>query len=139
MGNELRADDAVGLHVVRLLQPQSLPRLQVFEGYMTPEAFIGPACSIHPTHVVIVDAAEFHAAPGTWRLISSDELREGLFTTHAIPATEVAAEFQRRCSAKVVFLGVQPKRRDISLSLSVECKAAAEEIAKVIGTIIHPE
>jgi hydrogenase 3 maturation protease len=136
MGNELRADDAVGLHIVRLLKPYTNNRLQVFEGHMTPEAFIGPACAVHPTHLLIVDAAELQKKPGVWQVLSSDDVEEGLFTTHAIPATEVAAEIQRRCGSKVAFLGIQPKSRDISLSLSRECQQTAKKIADIIQRII---
>ena len=136
MGNELRGDDAVGLQVVRLLKPYTTNLLQVFEGHMTPEVFISPACARHPTHVIIIDAVELHTKPGVWRIISSDEIDEGLFTTHAIPATEVAAEFQRRCNAKVAFLGIQPKLRDVSLSQSKECQRAAKEVADAIYRII---
>jgi hydrogenase 3 maturation protease len=136
MGNELRADDAVGLYVVRLLKPFSHERLQVFEGHMTPEAFIGPACAAHPTHLLIVDAAELHTKPGVWQVLSSDKVEQGLFTTHAIPAIEVAAEIQRRCGATVSFVGIQPKSRDISLVLSKECLHAAEEIADIIRRTI---
>ena len=135
MGNELRGDDAVGLQVVRLLKPHTTDQLQVFEGHMTPEVFIRPACARHPTHVVIVDAAELHTKPGVWQIISSDEIEEGLFTTHVIPATEVAAEFRRRCGAKVAFLGIQPKLREVSLSQSKECLRAAKEIADAICRI----
>ena len=136
MGNELRADDAVGLQVVRLLKQHTANRLQVFEGHMTPEAFISPACAEHPSHVLIVDAAELHKKPGVWQIISSNEIEGGLFTTHAIPVIEVAAEFQRRCDAKVAFLGIQPKLRKVSLSLSKECQHAAKEIADIIRRIM---
>ncbi|MCX6661022.1 MAG: hydrogenase 3 maturation endopeptidase HyCI [Euryarchaeota archaeon] len=132
MGNELRADDAVGLYVVRLLKPSSNTRLEVFEGHMTPEVYIGPACASHPSHVLIVDAAELGKKPGAWQILSADNIDQGLFTTHTIPAVEVAAEIKRRCNAYVVFLGIQPKSRDISLGLSRECQQAAEEIARVI-------
>jgi hydrogenase 3 maturation protease len=132
MGNELRADDAVGLHVVRLLKPFIHERLKVFEGHMTPEAYIGPACALHPTHVLIVDAAELHQKPGSWQILSLNTIEQGLFTTHSIPAVEVAREIQRRCGAAVVFLGIQPKSRDISLALSTECQQAAMEIAGII-------
>lgn len=132
MGNELRADDAVGLHVVRLLKPFSNERLKVFEGHMTPEVFIRPACTSHPTHVLIVDAAELGQHPGAWQVLSSDSVEQGLFTTHSIPAVEVSAEIQRRCNASVVFLGIQPKSRDISLTLSSECQQAAKDIAAII-------
>ena len=132
MGNELRADDAVGLHVVRHLKPYTHSRLKVFEGHMTPEVYIGPACASHPTHVLIIDAAELGKKPGTWQILSPDDVEQGLFTTHTIPAVEVAAEIKRRCDACVVFLGIQPKSRDISLGLSKECQDAVEEIARVI-------
>jgi hydrogenase 3 maturation protease len=136
MGNELRADDGVGLYVVRLLKQWATDRLIVFEGHMTPEAFIKPACQAHPTHLLIIDAAEFHAQPGSWKVLSSNEVEEGLFTTHAIPAVEVAAEIQRRCGAKVAFLGIQPKSREIALSLSEECISAAQKISDIIRTSI---
>ena len=74
--------------------------------------------------------------PGAWQILSSDEIKEGLFTTHTIPVIEVAAEFQRRCNAKVAFLGIQPKLREVSLSLSKECRYAAKEIADIIHRII---
>ena len=132
MGNELRADDAVGLHVVRLLKPFSHEKLMVFEGHMTPEAYIGPACASHPTHVLIVDAAELGQKPGAWQVLSKNNVEQGLFTTHTIPAVEIAVEIQRRCNATVVFIGIQPKSRDISLGLSRECQKAAEEISEII-------
>lgn len=132
MGYELRADDAVGLHVTRLLKPFMTDRFKVFEGHMTPEVYIGPACALHPTHVIIVDAAELHQTPGTWQVLSPSDVEQGLFTTHTIPALEVAAEIQRRCGASVIFLGIEPKSRDISLGLSTECKKAAEELARII-------
>jgi hydrogenase 3 maturation protease len=136
MGNELRSDDAIGLLVVRLLKPYSHHRLQVFEGHMTPDVFIAPACAAHPTHLLIVDAAELHKNPGAWQVLFPKEVEEGLFTTHAIPAIDVAAEIQRRCGAKVAFLGIQPKTRDISLSQSKECVRTAEEITGIIRRII---
>jgi hydrogenase 3 maturation protease len=136
MGSELRGDDAVGLLVVRLLKPFCNNRVQVFEGYMNPEVFIAPACAVHPTHLLIIDAAELHKHPGEWQVLSSDAVEQGLFTTHAIPALEVAAEIQRRCGAKVAFLGIQPKSRDISLSLSLECRQSAEDIAENIRNLM---
>jgi hydrogenase 3 maturation protease len=99
---------------------------------MTPEVYIGPACASHPTHVLIVDAAELHQTPGSWQVLLPAEVEQGLFTTHTIPALEVAAEIQRRCGASVIFLGIEPKSRDISLGLSKECKQAAEELARII-------
>jgi hydrogenase 3 maturation protease len=132
MGNELRGDDAVGLEIVRLLKTHQNQRLTAYEGHMTPEVFIAPACSLKPSHLLIVDAAELKQEPGSWRLLSRDEIQTGLFTTHYLPATAVADELSRRCSTKVAFLGVQPKSREITFSRSIECKKAAQDIATLL-------
>ena len=137
MGNELRCDDGVGLAVVRRLKPYASERLTVFEGHMTPEVFIAPACTFLPTHLLIVDAAELHEQPGHWRLLTQDEIQDGLFTTHAFPATEVAKEIHRRCGAKIAFLGIQPKSRDVSLELSAECSEAASNVTERIQHILN--
>ncbi|MCX6664917.1 MAG: hydrogenase maturation peptidase HycI [Euryarchaeota archaeon] len=136
MGNELRGDDAVGLAVVHLLKPRAHKNLTVFDGQTTPEMFIKPICEIKPSHVLIVDAAELQAEPGTWRLLSKDEIDTGLFTTHIIPVTDIAKEIEQRCGAQVGFLGIQPKSRDVSLSLSDECKKAAQNVASEIIAFI---
>ena len=132
MGNELRSDDAVGLYVVRLLKPFTHEKLKVFEGHTAPDAYIGPVCASHPTHVLIVDAAELDQKPGAWQVLSKNNVKQGLFTTHTIPAVEIAVEIQRRNNATVVFIGIQPKSRDISLGLSRECQKAAEQISEII-------
>jgi hydrogenase 3 maturation protease len=137
MGNELRGDDAVGLEVVRLLKTHQNPRLTVYEGHMTPEAFIAPACSLKPSHLLIIDAAELKQQPGTWRLLSRDEIQTGLFTTHYLPATAVADELSSRCSTKVAFLGVQPKSREITFTRSPECREAAQDIASLLQRLIE--
>lgn len=137
MGNELRGDDAVGLEVVRILKTHQSLRLTVYEGHMTPEAFIAPACSLKPSHLLIIDAAELKQQPGTWRLLSRDEIQTGLFTTHYLPATAVADELSHRCGTKVAFLGVQPKSREITFTRSTECKKAAQGIATLLQRLIQ--
>jgi len=105
---------------------------------MTPEAFIAPACSLKPSHLLIVDAAELKQQPGTWRLLSRDEIQTGLFTTHYLPATAVADELSQRCGTKVAFLGVQPKSREITFTRSPECRKAAWDIATLLERLIKP-
>jgi len=136
MGNELRGDDAVGLEIVRNLKNHQSPRLTVYEGHMTPEAFIAPACSLKPSHLLIIDAAELKRRPGTWRLLSREEIQTGLFTTHYLPATAVADELSHRCGTKVAFLGVQPKSREITFSRSPECIHAAQGIATLLRKLV---
>jgi hydrogenase 3 maturation protease len=129
IGNELRADDAVGLEVARQLKPYEGDKLVVFEGQMTPDVVISPTCRAHPSHVLFIDAAELHKTPGAWQMITEDDVERGFFSTHSLPMKDIAVELQRRCNAHALFLGIQPKSRDISLVRSKECQNAAMEIA----------
>jgi hydrogenase 3 maturation protease len=138
MGNELRGDDSVGIVVVRMLKPHINKKLRVFEGHTTPEVFISPTCSLQPSHVLIVDAAELKGKPGEWRLLFSNELNESLLTTHSIPPTEIASNIEQRCNAKVAFIGIQPLKRDINLSLSKDCEKGAIELVNSILFIMNP-
>jgi len=137
MGNELRGDDVVGIEVARILKKISKKNLHVFEGYTMPEAFISPACKEKPTHVLIIDAAELKEKPGRWRILQADEINEGLFTTHSISAAEMVQQIKNQCSAKVAFIGIQPKSRDVGINLSKECRKAAQEIAKEIANSLE--
>jgi hydrogenase 3 maturation protease len=137
MGNELRGDDSVGLEVVRILKPYNRSNLKIFEGHTMPEVFIGPACAANPSHLLIVDAAEIKEKPGKWRLLSVDEIDSGILTTHMIPPTEIAFQIKKRCSAEVAFIGIQPRSRDLSFSLSKECKKAALEVVNNILSIMQ--
>ena len=132
MGNELRGDDAIGIEVVRNLKQYEKDFLKVFEGHTTPESFISASCAAMPTHVLIVDAAELGSKAGDWRLISKDNIKEVMFTTHAIPPTEIANQIERRCSAKVAFLCIQPKSRDVRLHISNDAKKAVNEVVSAI-------
>jgi hydrogenase 3 maturation protease len=136
MGNELRGDDAVGLKVTHLLKACSQSNLSVFDGQTIPDMFIKPICKIKPSHVLIIDAAELKSEPGTWRMLSEEEIDAGLCTTHSLPATDIAKEIAQRCGAKIGFLGIQPKTREVSLSLSDECHKAAQNVTKEIIQLV---
>ena len=51
--------------------------------------------------------------------------------------SEIALQIKQRCSTKVAFIGIQPRSRDVSLSLSKECKNAAFEVVNTILLIMR--
>ncbi|MBI5000710.1 MAG: hydrogenase maturation protease [Euryarchaeota archaeon] len=132
MGNELRGDDAVALEVAKRLKMREGAALKIFEAHTVPEAFVGPVCSAAPSHVLIIDAAELGGKPGDWRVLEKDEIDDALVSTHHMPATAMAGEIERRCGAKVTFIGIQPKSREVAVGLCSQCGKAANEIAESI-------
>jgi hydrogenase maturation protease len=73
IGNLIRGDDGVGVHVVRALTARGCPDgVEVLDGGTAPLdalAAVGPV-----RRLVIVDAADLGEEPGTVRLLSPDDL-----------------------------------------------------------------
>ena len=75
VGSPLRADDSIGLFIVEELEKQlsgiTDKELRCFLGESAPENFSGAIREFAPDYLVIFDAAEFDATPGSFRLIGT--------------------------------------------------------------------
>jgi hypothetical protein len=67
LGNPLRGDDSAGHTIARLLRRAGLP---AFPCGSAPENYLSLITHFHPNVVLLIDAADFHAPPGTIRLFT---------------------------------------------------------------------
>ena len=133
VGNELRGDDAVGLHVARALtdidaavvecEGEPVGLLDSWDGY---------------DRAILVDATESGAEPGTVRRLPADEqplppeLQRS--STHLLGVAE-AVELARalgRLPARTVVYGIEGASFDTGAALSPEAAAAVEVVAAAI-------
>lgn len=133
VGSEFRGDDAVALRVAQLLQDDAPERLHVFIGASAPENCTGPIRRLNPSHLLIIDAAEFGAAPGSAALLENSQLSGITFCTHALPLNVIVDYILGCCPAcEVIVLGVQPEQLGFGRALSAPVQAAAREIAALL-------
>ena len=57
IGNAIRCDDYVGVRVVEGLEGKTSLAVHLIECETVPESFVDEIVSIHPTHVLLIDAA----------------------------------------------------------------------------------
>jgi hydrogenase 3 maturation protease len=141
VGSPLRADDSVGLFIVEELEKglaaPAGKELRFYLGESAPENFSGAIREFGPSTVIIFDAAEFGAAPGTFRLIEADEIGGASFSTHMLPLHVLANYLTASAGCRILVIGVQPKLLEFGYPLTPKVQSAAagfvRELAARVG------
>jgi len=136
VGNLLLSDDGVGVHVIRQLEAAySLPA--------GVETLDGGTCGLDllqylegVDNLVVVDAADFGAAPGTIKRMEGDAVPAFLalkVSPHEINVPELlfSAKLTDIYPARVVVLGIQPQSLDVGMELTPPVAARVDELARM--------
>lgn len=140
VGSELRGDDAVALRVAALLDedPNCPAQLHVFVGATAPENCTGPIRRVDPSHLLVIDAADMQAEPGTTALLDVAHLSEVSFCTHALPLSVIINYILSSCQqCEVIVIGVQPAQLEFGRALSPSAQAAAQQIATLLRSTLN--
>ncbi len=145
LGNTLLADDGVGVHVVRRLTADAAtpPWVRAIDGGTA--GFRLTSILADAADVLIIDAADFAAAPGAIRLLD-----EGMIVDHMAQARKTSAHeaglvdllsllrLENVAPRRLAVLAIQPRIIDWSENLSDEVeKAVAPACAMVKKTVIE--
>jgi hydrogenase maturation protease len=143
IGNDLRSDDGVGVHVVRAIGEQSSrdDGTRWLDGGTLGLALLEPIerCDA----LIVVDAVELGAAPGTLCVLEGPEM--DLFVDTAAPASaheaglgalRAAALLRGRWPERRALVGVQPAGTDWGTSLSPAVQRAVPEAVRAIQCAI---
>jgi hydrogenase maturation protease len=140
VGNPIRGDDSVGLYVIEHLQhkygKRPGKRIAIHDPITAPE-ITPPAPFFKESTIIIIDSAELNMEPGKIALVSVSNTRYGFFSTHNIPLRlipHLSSEMSR-----IWILGIQPEDISIKEELSGVVKHSADNIIKVVGTLLRGE
>ena len=136
VGNEDNGDDAVGLHVLTMLQKEKkLPDwVTNFYCERVPEHFLGKISNLGPNRIIILDAADMKEIPGAIAIFPKEAVSSGFhLSTHTLSLT-MLEEFLKPVVSDLItlYVGIQPKHMYFQIPLSKECKDAAEEFAEFL-------
>ncbi|MDD1676204.1 MAG: hydrogenase maturation protease, partial [Methanomicrobiales archaeon] len=108
VGDELLPSDRLGMAVARALDSRSIVGVRVFFAGTMPENITGPVKEFQPDHILIADAAEMNAVPGSAAVIEPGDVPATLFSTHVIPLPVVMEYLAQATAAQVTLIGIQP-------------------------------
>ncbi len=137
VGNPLRGDDGVGMKILEYLEDMDLPDVMLLNTETVPEAFTGKVSEYEPTHVLLVDAANFRGEPGDAKLISSAQIGGTAVSTHSLPLTIFITYIEKTLNVKVKLLGIQPKRIEFYTEMTLELEEASNKISEILIKILE--
>ena len=132
IGNEFNGDDAAGVLVARNLGRRECAcdaeHVLVIEAGQAPENITAELRQFRPQVVILVDAAQFDAAPGTIAWIPLESTSGMSASSHSLPLAMLARYLTLEFGCVVHLLGIQPARNAPYTPVSLEVDAAVEDI-----------
>ena len=142
IGNNLLGDDGAGIHAIERLRAKNLPdHVELVDGGTLSFTLLEQVENAE--YLVIVDAAELDAEPGTVRVFKNAEMDEFLATSRRPSVHEVnlldvltAARLRRRMPARYAMVGIQPLDVEWSSTPSIPVDKAVDEAVDIIAELV---
>ena len=134
IGNPERGDDGAGSVVAQRIQGGA--GFRVFDAQDVPENYLGPIVAARPDTVILIDAVDLGAAPGSVSILTKDHLAGYWPSTHRIPLSLVMNYLERETGADVFLVGVQPAQLEFGQPMSETVRRTATDLAAVIEDIM---
>jgi hydrogenase 3 maturation protease len=142
VGSELRGDDIAGIlaagQIEKIcLNKPTLSHIHVIIGETAPENFTGEIKKIQPTHLVVIDSADFGGKAGQIAVIEPGNIGGVTFCTHSLPMKVMTDYLLGFFQYEVIFIGIQPKTLEAGVSPSKEIRQAAKQVSAVITKLLE--
>jgi len=145
VGSVLRADDAAGLLIAQELKKYIKGKkkknlLKIFLGETAPENLTGQIKKFKPTHLIIIDAVDFHLKVGALRMVNICVEAGASFSTHRVPVGVLRDYLHKSIQCETMLIGIQPGSTEfcgrLSPGLQESVQAACREIREVLKNFI---
>ncbi len=108
VGDELSVHDRLGMLAAKEVDGLHLSNVRVFLAGTVPENVTGPIRRYRPDAILLLDAADMGARPGSIAIVEPGEIRANLLSTHALPLSVVMEFLTKDTGAAVSLIGIQP-------------------------------
>jgi hydrogenase 3 maturation protease len=141
IGHELCGDDAAGLVLARALkqtynQDNRGDGLLVIDAGPAPEHCSGWLRRFGPDLVLLADAAQLGAPPGTVRWLAWQDTVGFSASTHTLPLHLLATYLTAELGSEVALLGIQPANLSAGAPLSPEVEEAVTTVAQSLANML---
>ncbi len=137
IGNTLKGDDGVGQLVCRQLQ-DAKSCAEVIDAGTVPENYIQPIVKKAPQNLLIIDAIDFHALPGTIDIFKPEQLSSFALSTHTLSPHLFTEMVSRNIEVDVYFVGIQPEHTRLGDSMSPQVCKAAQQLVQTLIDVFPP-
>jgi hydrogenase 3 maturation protease len=130
IGSVMRADDAAGSHIIRLLGKMvSSPQLLLLDGAAAPENCTGVIRHFQPDRLLIIDAAHMGLSPGEAAIVNLTTTGGLPISTHRLPLPVLAGYLNQEAGCGLLIIGIQPATTEYDGAMTRAVKDGARRLA----------
>ncbi|MHC4741943.1 MAG: hydrogenase 3 maturation endopeptidase HyCI [Planctomycetota bacterium] len=130
MGNVLKGDDAVGPFLCEQLAGKTCA--EVIDAGTVPENYIQKIVGKNPQTLLVIDAIDFGASPGTIKVFRPRQLNSIAISTHTLSPRLFVGLVTSQIEVNVRFIGIQPAQVALGEPISEEVRRAAENVLNAL-------
>ena len=135
IGNILKGDDAVGPLIYEQLKGRI--STEIIDAGTVPENYIQPIIKKAPENLLIIDAIDFAASPGTIRIFKPNQLNSLIISTHSLSPRVFVDMITQEIDVNVNFLGIQPLGTQMGCPLSTAVNKTAQQLISILTEIFR--
>jgi hydrogenase 3 maturation protease len=137
IGSPMRHDDVVGLKVIEYLEGKTSGNVKLLSTETVPESYTGVIRDFQPTHVLLIDAANFNGLPGEGRIVPEKAIANTSVSTHSLPLHVLIGYIKKTICENVILIGIQGVNIEVGDGLTLEVEKGAVKIAKMLLELIN--
>lgn len=130
IGNILKGDDAVGPFLCEQLAGKV--SAEVIDAATVPENYIRKIVGKNPQTLLVIDAIDFGASPGTIRVFEPSQLNSIAISTHTLSPRLFVELITGQIDVDVRFIGIQPAQVELGEPMREQVKGAAENVLNAL-------
>ena len=146
IGNILKGDDGAGPLVCEQLKRAKVCA-ELIDAGTVPENYIQPIIKKAEHNMLVIDAIDFGASPGTIKIFRTEQLNSNAISTHTLSprlfVDMVCQSIKRdpalRESLDVYFIGIQPAQTQLGQPVSAQIDKAIRQLSKALLEIFPPK
>ena len=138
IGNILKGDDGAGPLVCEQLARAKVSA-ELIDAGTVPENYIQPIIKKAPQSLLIIDAIDFGASPGSIKIFKPEQLNSHVISTHTLSPRLFVEMICRSIKLAAYFVGIQPAQTQLGQSVSQPVSQAIQELAQTLVQIFPPK
>ena len=138
IGNILKGDDGAGPLVCEQLKRAKVCA-ELIDAGTVPENYIQPIIKKAAHNMLVIDAIDFGASPGTIKIFRTEQLNSNAISTHTLSPHLFVDMVCQNIKLDVYFIGIQPAQTQLGQPVSAQIDKAIRQLSKALLEIFPPK
>lgn len=136
IGSILKADDGAGPIICEELKGKI--SAEIIDAGTVPENYIQPIIKKAPDNLLIIDAIDFGATPGSTKIFQPEDLNSLVISTHTLSPRIFVDMIKQSIDVDVFLIGIQPADLTLGEPLSTKVAESVRSLAQMLVQVFPP-